>query len=333
MVWINFIICAAIVLIAGTKLSKYGDAISEKTHISGAWIGFLLLATITSMPELVTGISSVAVVEVPDMAIGMVLGSNLFNLAIIAVLDIQSGRTSLIAAASSKHMLSGAFCILIISMAGIGILVSTEIAEISVGDFDLFSFLLLASYLIILRVIYNSDRKPGIEAGQPERESIYGNMSLRRTYISFVVATLAIIGSSIWLATIGDEIVEETGWEAGFVGNLFLAVISSLPELTVCMAAIKLGAVDMAIGDILGSNMFNTGIIIAACDIAYRSDSIFASTSTSLALPALTAIAMTLVVMIGLRRRSRRKLFVVAGWEAPLLLGLWVAGSYLLFVF
>lgn len=75
MVWLKFIVCAVIVVFAATKLSKLGDAISEKTRLTGNWVGLLLLATIASIDELIAGISSVA--EEPNLAIGMAVGSNL----------------------------------------------------------------------------------------------------------------------------------------------------------------------------------------------------------------------------------------------------------------
>ena len=88
LVWIKFLICAVIVISAGLRLSKYGEAISEKTGLSHAWVGLLLLAAITSLPELVTGVSATAIVGVPDLAVGLVMGSNLLNLLIFVFLDV-----------------------------------------------------------------------------------------------------------------------------------------------------------------------------------------------------------------------------------------------------
>ncbi|MDY6912379.1 MAG: sodium:calcium antiporter [Chloroflexota bacterium] len=332
MVWIKFLICAAIVVFAGSKLSKYGDAIAEKTSLTGAWVGLLLLATITSMPELVTSISAVSVVDVPDLAVGMILGSNLFNLLIIGILDIQYREGPLLSAVKRQHILSAGFCVLIIAIAGTGILIGNRVVALSLGGFDLFSLLLLVSYMISLRVISGFEQE--IEKdflGEEAQRLNYSHMSLRRTYLSFAAASLAIVGASIWLATIGDEIADVTGWEASFVGSLFLAVISSLPELVVCTSALKIGAVDMAIADVLGSNMFNTGIIIAASDIFYRKGSILASSSMGLAWAALIAVAMTVIVIMGVRFSSKHKALKIASWEVPMLIALWVIGAYVLF--
>ena len=77
MVWINFAIALAIIIFAGTRLARYGDAIAEKTGLGRLWIGLILLAAITSVPELATGISSVALVGDPDLAVGALFGSNI----------------------------------------------------------------------------------------------------------------------------------------------------------------------------------------------------------------------------------------------------------------
>lgn len=333
MVWLEFIICAAIVVLAGTKLSKYGDAVAEKTSLSGAWVGLLLLATITSMPELVAGVSSVAIVEEPDLAIGMVMGSNLFNLMIIGILDIQYRHSPLLSVANKQHILSAGLCVLIIGIAGLGIFISNDPGDWSTNRFSIFSIILLVSYLISLKVISGFEQRLEQEFLAKEAKSLnYDHISLRRTYMSFTAAAAVIIGASIWLATIGDDIAEETGWEASFVGSLFLAVISSLPELAVCTAALKLGAVDMAIADVLGSNMFNTGIIIAASDSFHSAGSILSASSSGLGWVAVIAIAMTGIVVLGILFPSKRKLFRIASWEVPVLIALWVSGAFVLFV-
>ena len=89
MVWLQFILCVVIITIAGIKLSQYGDAIADKTGLGGTWIGVILLATVTSLPELVTGISAVTYANAPDIAVGDVLGSCVFNLLIIVILNMS----------------------------------------------------------------------------------------------------------------------------------------------------------------------------------------------------------------------------------------------------
>ncbi len=87
LLWVGFIVCTSVIVYSGTRLSKYGDIIAEKTGLGRTWIGVVLMASVTSLPELVTGISSVTYAGVPDIAVGDVLGSCVFNMFIISFLD------------------------------------------------------------------------------------------------------------------------------------------------------------------------------------------------------------------------------------------------------
>jgi len=106
MLWLQFIICSAVIVVSGSRLSRYGDVIAEKTGIGGAWIGLILMASITSLPELITGISSVAIVNVPDIALGDVMGSCVYNLAILAVMDILNKETPIFRRATHQKKIT-----------------------------------------------------------------------------------------------------------------------------------------------------------------------------------------------------------------------------------
>ncbi|GAG40829.1 unnamed protein product, partial [marine sediment metagenome] len=127
MIWLNFFICVLLVLFFGAKLSRYGDVIAEKTGLSGFWVGLLLLAVITSLPEIITGVSAVTVVEVPDLAMGTLFGSNLLNLLIIAVLDIIHRGGPLLSIAGAGHRLSSGLGIVLIAFAAGSILLGTRV--------------------------------------------------------------------------------------------------------------------------------------------------------------------------------------------------------------
>ncbi len=106
LVWLKLLACLAIILFAGTKVARYGDAIAEKTGLGRVWVGLILLALVTAMPELVTGVSSVALVKLPDLALGTSLGSCLFNLTILAVLDVLHRRVPILSKVSKIHIIS-----------------------------------------------------------------------------------------------------------------------------------------------------------------------------------------------------------------------------------
>jgi len=327
LIWLKFLVCVLLVLFFGAKLSRYGDVIAEKTGLSGFWVGLLLLAIITSLPEVITGVSAVTVVEVPDLAMGTLFGSNFLNLLIIAVLDIIHRGGPLLSIAGAGHRLSSGLGIVLIAFAAGSILLGTRVWDGALGWVSIYSLVLVFLYLLGSRGIFQLEGR----RQQETRALRYQKISSRRAYISFAIAAIAIVGSGIWLAIIGDELAEVTGWGATFVGSLFLAATTSLPELVVAISALRLGATDMAIADMLGSNIFNAGIGIAAIDLFYHKDSIFAASSEDHVITASFITLMTLIVIAGLIFRTKRKTFKVMSWYSIALIGVYIIGAYILF--
>jgi len=329
LVWTEFLICVLIILFFGAKLSRYGDKIAEKTGLSGIWIGLLLLAAVTSLPELITGIGAVTLVgggEGANLALGAVFGSNLFNLLIIALIDTMYRSGPVLSVASRGQLLLAALGILLIAFAGGSILLGTEVWDGVIGWVSIYSVVLVLLYL------WGSGRIFRREQRQPEARALrYESTSPRRAYLGFAIAALAIVGAGIWLALIGEEIAAGTGWDTTFVGSLFLAATTSLPELVVSIAALRIGATDMAIANMLGSNMFNMGIVIAGDDLFYRSGSIFSAASSGHVFSAAIAILMTLIVIAGLIFRTRRKTPLRMSWYSVALIVIYLGGAYALF--
>ena len=330
LVWASFIICVLLVLFFGAKLSRYGDIIAERTGLSGLWVGLMLLAAVTSLPELITGIGAVTLVGGRDganLALGAVFGSNLFNLLIVALMDTMYRLGPLLSGVSRGHLILSALGILLIAFAGGSIVLSTEVWDGVIGWVSIYSVVLVLLYLLGSRRIFRSEREHEVETPILK----YQKISSRRAYLGFAVTALAIIGAGTWLAYIGDEIAAVTGWDTTFVGSLFIAATTSLPELVVCIVALRIGARDMAIANMLGSNMFNMGIVIAGDDLFYRSGSILSVASPGHAFSAAIAILMTLIVIAGLIFRPRRKTPLGMSWYAVALIVVYLGGAYALF--
>lgn len=329
MIWFKFILCLAVILFAGTKLARYGDIIAEKTGLGRIWIGLLLIAAITTMPEMVTGISAAVLVASPDLALGTLLGSCLFNISILALLDILNRPTPVLTEASPRHIASAGWGILLIALAGGGILAGRELPGLALGWVGIPSIIILLVYLIGIRRILLCERshQPSVKNASPLQ---YGNVSARATYLRFALAAAAVIAAGIWLAFIGDEIAEVTGWGASFVGSLFLAITTSAPELVVAITALRIRAVDMAVADVLGANMLDIAVIFLV-DIAYSQGFILASVSRSHLITAAVVVVMNIVVIAGIRARKKRKTFVFISWYALVLIGLYIFGVYALF--
>ena len=331
MVWLKFLLCLAIILFAGTKLARYGDAIAEKTGLGRIWIGLILIAAITTMPELVTSVSSVALVRPPspDLALGTLFGSCLFNLSILALLDILHARTPVLTEASPRHTASAGWGILLIAIAAGGILAGVRFPGMALGWVGIPSIIILILYLAGMRRMFLSERSHQLSAAKADSLQ-YKEIPARTAYLRFALAAAAVIAAGIWLAFVGDEIAETTGWGASFVGSLFLAITTSAPELAVATTALRIGAIDMAVADVLGANMLDIAFIILV-DLAYSQGFVLSSVSSSHLVTAVVVVVMNLLVIAGLKFRQRRKTFVLISWYALALIGLYIFGAYALF--
>ena len=329
MVWLKFLFCLVVILFAGTKLARYGDAIAHKTGLSGLWIGLILLSAITSVPEIATGVSSAALVGSADLSLGTLFGSNLFNLAILAFIDVCHPFTPILSIVSSRHILLAAGAILLTVVAAASILAGDALSGIALGWLGVPSIVILLLYLYLIRRMFQLEQDNHLPPST-EDSAQYQDTSLRMVWFKFSLAAVAVIGAGIWISFIGDEIAQATDWGASFVGSLFLAISTSAPELVVTFAALRLGAIDMAVADILGSNMFNMAIIFLA-DIFYTQKAILSSASNVHTITAAAGILMSLLVVIALRFRQKKKFGRLFSWYSLPLIILYLLGFYLLF--
>ena len=332
MVWLKFVLCLAIILFAGTKLARYGDAIAEKTGLGRIWIGLVLIAVITTMPELVTSMSSVALVSPPspDLALGTLFGSCMFNLSILALLDILHRSTPVLTEASLRHIASAGFGILLIAVAAGGIIAGETLSRLALGWMGIPSIIILILYLVGMRQMFLSER--GHRSSTAKTDSLqYKEILAKTAYLRFALAAAAVIGAGIWLAFIGDEIGQTTSWGASFVGSLFLAITTSAPELVVATAALRIGAIDMAVADVLGANMLDITIVFPV-DLFYTKGAVLSSVSGSHLITAAVVVVMNFLVIAALKLQRRRKTFIVISWYAVALMGLYIFGVYALFI-
>ncbi|MDO8635397.1 MAG: sodium:calcium antiporter, partial [Dehalococcoidia bacterium] len=283
------------------------DVIAVKTGLGRVWVGVVLLAAITSLPELATGISSVALVGKPDLALGDLFGSNLINLAIIAIIDGFYRRGPVLHYLGTGIVLAAILSTLLIAAAATSVYIARNVSSFGIfGYIGIYSPILLCLYLLTQYMLLRFQRT---SQGQPPANGSvtadYENISLRRVSTFFGMAALATIGAGIWLGFIGDELIKLTGLEASFVGTLFLAVCTSAPEIVVSISALRLGALEMAVGNVLGSNLFNMGVIIFVDDLFYTAGPILSYAAMDHISTALFAILMSCVVIIGLIYRPR----------------------------
>jgi cation:H+ antiporter len=330
-VWVKFVICIAIIGVAGTRLSKYGDVIAEKTGLSGLWVGVALLAVATSMPELFTSISAVTIVGIPDLAVGDAMGACCWNLLNLAFLDILHSRATLLRAASVRHILPASLSAIAISLTGASILLG-GLFTLNIGPVGIVSIILIIFYFFSVRQVFGFEQHVGAELPAAEVELQYEHIVAWRAYLFYAISALVIIGAGTWLAFIGSEIAEVTGWDSSFVGSLFLGFTTTVPEIVVSLSALRIGAIDMAVGNMLGSNLFNIAFVIPIGDLFYLQGPIFSDVSSSHVFTALTVVLMTSILVSGLIVPARGRSRIKVSWETPALIVIFLLGSYALFV-
>ena len=333
LLWLQLGLSAAIILVAANYLAKGADIIAFKTGLGRSFIGVVLLATATSLPELGTGITSVTVIDEPDLAAGDAFGSNLFNLMIIGLLDIFWRQGPILRSVSQTSVLVAALGIAVIALAAIAVIIhgmTTSISGWYISPVSVLLFLaLIGAMFMIYRAEQNQEQDELVapEAGAHE----YASASMTRAIVVYLVAAAVVVSSAIWLANLGDSLAEEMGWEASFVGTQFLAFSTSLPELAASFAAIRIGAPELAITNVLGSNLFNMGFVLFLDDVAYTKGVVWSAVSEIHILTAVIGIVMTSVVIIALLGHMREKRSRFWTVEAVLLIGLYAAASVLVF--
>src|SRR5688500_16860143 len=155
MIWLEFLVTALVIVLAGVRLARYGDVLGEKTGLGRSWIGVVLLAATTSLPELFTGIGATALAALPDIAVGDVLGSCLFNLLILSLMDaVQPEPIS--ARAHQGHALSIGFGLLLLGIAGLGLIAASQMPAL--GWVGLYSPVLITLYFVAMRVIFKHEQ-------------------------------------------------------------------------------------------------------------------------------------------------------------------------------
>lgn len=328
MTWLLFLATALVIVGAGVRLARYGDVLGEKSGLGRSWIGLVLLATTTSLPELFTGIGATALSSLPDIAIGDVVGSCMFNLLILSMMDAVQPEP-LSTRAHQGHALSIGFGLLLTGIAGLGLLGDGRWpALLWVGAT---TPVLIAVYFVSMRVIFwNEQHRRAAEAREVATELQYGDIPLRSAVLNYAGAALLVVGAALWLPRLGAEIARQTGLGEAFVGTLFVAITTSLPEIVVSLTAVRLGAIDLGIGNILGSNLFNL-LILGLDDVFYRQGPLLAAADASHGVAIFAVVAMNALFLIGLTYRVVTKRFAVA-WDTGAIAAVYVVAVVLAYL-
>ena len=328
--WTQFALCAFLVGAAGPVLSRSGDIIADKTGLSGSWVGLILLATVTSLPELITGISAITIAGAPNIAVGNVLGACVFNLAVLIVLDFLHRGESVYQRARQGHILSAGFGIVLIGFVGFNLIVAEQGLTFVLGNFGVYTPIIVLLYALAARSVFVYERHRREEFAE-EIADRYPEITLRVAVLRYVAAGLVIVAAAIWLPVVAGALADAMGWNRSFMGTVFVTLVTSLPEMVVTVSALRIGALDMAIANLLGSNLFNI-TILAVDDVLFAPGPLFSHVAPAHAVSAMSAVVMTGLVIVGLLYRSSARLFRTVGWVSIGLFIVYLLNTYVLYL-
>ncbi|MCK6438573.1 MAG: hypothetical protein L6Q71_00045 [Planctomycetes bacterium] len=303
-----FIASGIIVVLAGTALARYADAIAEATKLGRLWIGSILLAGATSLPELVTDVTAVRLGAV-DLAVGDLFGSSMANMLILSVIDLVPPRGRVLQKAAFDHALAATLAIMLNALAAVFILMRPEFTILSVGPA---SILLCLVYVFGTRVVFRHVTRAELivpDAVVPSVETKETPPSLRHAVSGFAIASIVVLGSAPAFAWSAKGIAEMTGLGDTFVGTWLVGLTTSMPELVASYAAVRIGAFDMAVGNLFGSNALNMAVFLPL-DIAHPG-SVFAAADPNHAISALFAVVLMSLGLAAIVYRAKRRIAVV----------------------
>jgi len=259
--WAAFAAVVAIIGAAGYRMCKAADDIAEISGLSRAWVGLLLLSIATSLPELVTGLSAIALFDAPNVAVGDALCSCVFNLLILVVLELLARGESLYARVGSGHTVSAAFGVVLAGFIAFSILVAPASPALRIGHVGLYTPVILGAYFVALYTVFQHERRTIAAVGHQPLIPGVDVRSLRTAVRRYAVSAAFVIAAGAVLPRIAVEIARQMGWSNTFVGTIFVAFATSVPEVAVSITAVAIGSVDMAVANLLGSNLFDVAIV------------------------------------------------------------------------
>lgn len=324
MAWVVFIFTAVLIVLAATQLAKYGDIIAIRTKMGGMFIGLLLLAGATSLPEVLTSISSLQQ-NTPNLAAGNLLGSNTFNMFLLAIIDISFRNQRILRTAALKHAVTGSLTVFLI-----GLVVFFMIADIDIkiGFVGLDSLIIIAVYILAVKLIHKDSQRSTIPTETVEVPA--NTPTLLRGIIGFLLAAAALIVITPVMVKNANIIAESTGLGTTFIGTTLVALVTSLPELVTTIAAIKIGAADMAIGNLFGSNMFNM-FAMGLTDVFYTQGRFLEVIDPSFLLIGLVGLLLTCMGLIGNLIKLEKRIWFVE-IDALAIILFYFASLWLLYV-
>ena len=322
MAWVQFFVSAAAIVFVASKMTQYAHVIAMRTRLGGMFVGTLLVAAATSAPEIITNVSSVRLGAL-NLAAGDLLGSGMFNMLILAVLDVVHFRKRILRGVAIRHALTAALATLLTGMAALFVLARIPWR---IGWLGLDSLALIVIYIGGVWLIQREGRRHSTPV---KVELDVPGIGLTHAIIGFVASAAALMFISPWLVRAAKEIALITGLGTGFVGVTLFAFVTSLPEVVTMLVSARLGAFDMTVGDLFGSNIFNM-LALAITDGFYVQGLFFSDIDVNFALVGLLVVLLINLALVGNLARLERRLWFVE-LDALLIILSFIGGILLLY--
>ncbi len=299
---LTFVGSTAVVVLAGVFLTRFADGIAEATGLGRLLVGSIFLAGATSLPELMVDVSA-AKMGKADLAVGGIVGSSLFNLLILSLIALMSkARGRILSPEHESHSVPVLMSIILTAVAGMSMIMHREwiFANIGAGSYGI-----VFTYFYCIRTVF-TDQKA--RQGELENEALPETSEkpgMAKPLIGYLACGTVIFGAAPYVARSSATLAELTGLGESFVGTTLVALATSLPELVTTIAAVRLGAFDLALGNIFGSNSFNI-LLLAPVDYFYEG-SLLSEASPIHQLTCFAAIAVSCVALFTFLGKGERK--------------------------
>jgi cation:H+ antiporter len=252
-----FLASAVLVMFCGAKLAVYGDALASLTGLGRLFVGSLLVALATSLPELSTNISAVRLDPPnPELAVGNVFGANMLNMFTMAAVALAFGGKRFLQQVAPEQ---GYLIVVAVVMTGAAILFGATQWGANVGQVGISSIILIVLFVVGMWWVYVNRPKE-----EDDGEAKDAGMSLRKAWLMFGLVSLGVVVAGFFLAWSTDEIAEITGIASSTLGILLVSLVTTMPEAASTIAAARIGAADLGVAGLYGSCAFNVTILFYA---------------------------------------------------------------------
>lgn len=298
MIYIQYVFLVTAVVFLSVNLSKYVDELDNLTDLSGAFIGGILLAGITSLPEFITSTTAVLFLDEPNLVQGNVLGSNIFNCTVLGACFLLASKKFTNGRIEKNHIYTTFITLILCFFFSYFIKSPLELGS-ETFNLNIISLVFILGYVMNLFVVGKDHGSIGnsnvTSFSQPTNQSETSSNTIKTVILKLIIFAILLVIASVYLTNVSNQLNEKLQIGATIGGAIFLGIATSLPELTASINLIRLNNFNAAVGNVVGSNMFNL-IILSFADIIYHKSSLYTSNPEALNLLNFGILALLMIL-------------------------------------